>query len=71
MSSGSQFLGWFYPLDGTKIGPLTSEELIGLVKAGKLHPDDAIWKAWAHNGEVTYYRTYPAVALGKWEGYPR
>jgi len=34
---------WFYAQDGQRQGPVTQEQLIGLIRAGSIRPQDLVW----------------------------
>jgi TM2 domain-containing membrane protein YozV len=47
---------WYYSHDGQRLGPVSSEQLKELALAGKLGPDDLVWKDgmedWVAAGKI-------------------
>jgi hypothetical protein len=57
------FVGWFYgEPDGTRIGPLTTEELVNLIEAGYIQPDQWVWRAWQDRLGTHYHPTLARAA---------
>jgi TM2 domain-containing membrane protein YozV len=57
---------WYYSHGGQRLGPVSSEQLKDLAAAGKLGPDDLVWKEgmddWVPAGKVK--KLLPATTAG-------
>lgn len=65
------FVGWFYQQGGAKIGPLSTRDLVELIRTGKLSNDVPIWKAWRKGDQELFFPSHAGVPLGNWKGNPR
>jgi hypothetical protein len=55
--------GWYYRRDGQPVGPVSAEELRGLLAAGALQPGQAVWRC-----EPARTLFVPALAVTRAEG---
>ena len=54
---------WYYAEDGRQCGPVSTEQLEGLVRSGKLLPTGLVWRAGMPEWQ-TYVSTQPAAPPG-------
>lgn len=69
---GEQPDRWFVRRGGKKYGPFRAERILGMVRSGKVKPDDTLWKngmsAWKRAGDIS--KAFPDSAAGTESGSP-
>ena len=65
LSESSRFWGWYYERDGRSVGPLTSEDLAGLIESGQLRVRDNVLKAWKDGDRIEFFHSRAGVAIGR------
>jgi hypothetical protein len=56
------FLGCFYLWRGRRVGPVSTDEITRLVRAGMLRHTDDVLQAWKDGDEVFFFRTEAQAA---------
>ncbi len=46
--------GWFYLKAGKRIGPVTPDYIVYLIRAEELRPSDKVFQGWKKNGEYRW-----------------
>lgn len=56
MAQSSAFIGWFYELNGRRLGPLSADKIADLLRVGILRAHDRVWRAWKDETSTTFYQ---------------
>ena len=54
MSDEWNFDGWFYMRAGQRIGPVSPEYIVCLVRAEELRPAEKVFQGWSKEGEYRF-----------------
>ena len=64
MQPSSGFVGWYFgEPNGTRTGPLTTEEVVTLIESGHIQPKQWLWRAWKDRLGLHFYPTLAEIAF--------